>query len=162
VSPTGDSATILPWQGESGRLNALDQYNSKGKLTSAVFTSIDGEMSFDLSAARRGLRVPADEYELTSGTAEKGAEHVRIRRGSMRAITVKRGSEQVVSWGGPLRIEFDFFRTDAEKVTVNLPKFFGSAEEEYFDFYPGGKSPEILVRDKKSGKELWSGKFCES
>ena len=25
-----------------------------------------------------------------------------------------------------------------------------------------GKSPKIIATDKKTGKEIWSGKFCES
>jgi len=162
VNAQGDSATLQPYQGESGTINVVEKYNSKGKLTSAVFTSVDGEMSFDLAQAKNGLRVPINEYELSSATAQKSVESVRIRRGSMRGITVKNGDEQVVAWGGPLRIEFTHHRTDPENVTVNLPTFFGDAEEEYYDFFPGGKSPKILVTDKKTGKEVWSGKFCES
>jgi hypothetical protein len=162
ASEDGSSITLKPYQGESGILNAVEKYNSKGKLTSAVFSSRDREVSFELSQSKKGLRVPINEYELSSATAAKSVEHVRIRRGSMRGITVKGGDEQIIQWGGPLRIEFTHHRTDDESITVNLPTFYGDAEEEYYDFFPGGKSPSILVTDKKTGKEVWSGKFCES
>lgn len=162
VNETGTLATFSPYQGESGTLNAVAKYNSKGKLTSAVFTSVDGEMSFDLSEASSGLLVPINEYQLSSATAAKSVEHVAIRRGGMRGVTVKTGDEMLVEWGGPLRIEFTNYRSDEENITVNLPSFFGNAEEEYYDFFPGGKSPSILVTDKATGKEVWSGKFCES
>jgi hypothetical protein len=162
VNEQGNSATLSPFQGETGVINAVEKYNSKGKLTSAVFSSVDGDYSFELSSASKGLTVPINEYELSSATAAKSVEHVRIRRGGMRGITVKTGDERFVEWGGPLRIEFTHYRTDEETVTVNLPTFFGNAEEEYYDFFPGGKSPKILVTDKDTGKEVWSGKFCES
>ncbi len=162
ASEDGSSIIVTPYQGEAGILNAVEKYNTKGKLTSAVFSSRDREVSFELSQANKGMLVPINEYELTSATASESAGHVRIRRGSMRGITIKGGDEQIIQWGGPLRIEFTHHRTDDESITVNLPTFYGDAEEEYYDFYPGGKSPSILVTDKKTGKEVWSGKFCES
>ena len=162
ASENGTSMSITPYEGDAGTLNGLGQYESKGKLTSAVFSSKDGKVSFDLSDAKNGMLVPALEYRFMSGAAEKGSEKVRIRRGNMRSVTVKANAERSVQWGGPLRIEFDSFRNNDEQVTVNLPSFFGNAEEEYYDFYPGGKSPSILVSDKATGKEVWSGKFCES
>lgn len=163
ATKNGTSMSITPYEGDSGTLDGLAGYESKGKLVQAVFSSKDGKVSYDLSSAKGGgLLVPAMEYRLMSGAAEKGAEKVRIRRGNMRPVTVKANAERTVEWGGPLRIEFDSFRNNDEQVTVNLPSFFGKSEEEYYDFFPGGKSPNILVSDKASGKEVWSGKFCES
>jgi len=162
AAENGASMSITPYEGDSGTLNSLSGYESKGKLTQAVFSSRDGKVSFDLAGAKSGMLVPALEYRFMSGSAEKGSEKVRIRRGNMRPVTVKANVERTVEWGGPLRIEFDSFRSSDEEVTVNLPSFFGNAEEEYYDFYPSGKSPRILVSDKASGKEVWSGKFCES
>ena len=162
ASADGTSMSITPYEGDAGTLNALGGYVSKGKLSSAVFSSRDGKVSFDLAGAKDGILVPAMEYHLMSGFAEKGVEKVKIRRGKMRPITVKVNESKTVEWGGPLHMEFDYFRNDPEQVTVNLPSFFGNAEEEYYDFYPGGKSPSILVTDKETGKEVWSGKFCES
>lgn len=162
ASADGSTMSITPYEGDAGTLNALGGYVSKGKLSSAVFSSKDGKVSFDLAGAKDGILVPAMEYNLMSGFAEKGVEKVKIRRGKMRPISVKVNEVKTVEWGGPLHMEFDYFRNDPEQVTVNLPSFFGNAEEEYYDFFPGGKSPSILVTDKATGKEIWSGKFCES
>ena len=162
VSNHGDTVSITPYEGEQGLLNVVEGYNSKGKLINAVFTSIDGKHSFELSNSKNGLNVPVGEYELTRAIVKKGIENVTVRQGSMKTISIISGKENVLAWGGPLRIDFETNRTDPETITVQLPKFYGSAEEEYFDFFPGGKSPKIIATDKKTGKEIWSGKFCES
>lgn len=128
----GTSVTVQPYLGEAGSLNVVSGYVSKGKLTSAVFSSPDGDLSFDLSGAGKGMLLPAGEYVLSSATAAKKVESVRMRSGDMRPVFLKEGDRQELAWGGPIRI----------------------------DFLPGGKSPTILVKDK-NGKELWSGKFCE-
>ena len=162
VNESGSQLSITPYEGDAGTLNALAGYQSKGRLTQAVFSSEDGKVSFDLANAKNGMLVPAMKYKLVRGYAEKGSERVWIRRGFMRGVTVKPNQEKIVKWGGPLRMEFDYFRNSKEQVTVNLPTFYGNADEEYYDFYPGGKSPSIIVTDTETGKELWSGKFCES
>lgn len=162
ASENGADMAITPYEGDAGNLNGVAGYESKGKLTHAVFVSGDGKVSFDLAGAKNGMLVPAMDYHLVSGFVEKGSEKVKIRRGDMRSITVKNGVDRVVEWGGPLSMEFDHFRNSPEEVTVNLPSFYGKSKEEYYDFYPGGKSPSIIVTDKASGKEVWSGKFCES
>ncbi len=162
VNEAGNQMSLTPYEGDAGTLNALAGYRSKGKLLQAVFSSKDGKVSFDLANAKNGLLVPAMEYKFVRGFAEKGSERVWIRRGFMRGVTVKANQEKVVKWGGPLRMEFDYFRNSKEQVTVNLPTFYGNADEEYYDFFPGGKSPSIVVTDKETGKEIWSGKFCES
>lgn len=162
ASEDGTNMSITPYEGDAGTLNGVEAYESKGKLIQAVFSSTDGKVSFDLAGAKNGMLVPAMEYRLMAGYVEKGSEKVFIRRGKMRPVTVKASQERVVEWGGPLHMEFDYFRNNKEEVTVNLPTFFGKSEEEYYNFYPGGKSPSIIVTDKESGKEVWSGKFCES
>ncbi|MDP6962587.1 MAG: hypothetical protein QGF46_00305 [Planctomycetota bacterium] len=161
ASETGETISITPFEGESGFLNVVEAYNSKAKLTSAVFTSADSKYSFELSASSKGMQVPAGKYQLTRGSVNKGVEYATIRRGSMKAIEIEGGKTKELNWGGPLRIEFDTERTDAETITVRLPSFYGNADEEYFDFLPGGKSPTIVATDNKTGKEIWSGKFCE-
>ena len=37
--------------------------------------------------------------------------------------------------------------------------FYGTAGEEYHSFWPEAKSPKIIVTDKKTRKELTSGRF---
>ncbi|MDE0585101.1 MAG: hypothetical protein OSB63_00600 [Planctomycetota bacterium] len=162
ASGNGDVVSVTPYEGESGVFNVVDSYNSQGKLTSAVFTSTDSKFSFELSEAKKGMVVPAGEYELTRASVKKGTENVTVRQGSMKTISIESGKVNELAWGGPLRLDFKTNRTDAETITVQVPRFYGNAEEEYYNFMPGGKSPKIIATDKESGKEVWSGKFCES
>jgi hypothetical protein len=161
VSANGQSLTAAPYAGESGVLNINAAYETKGKLLSAVFSSRNGLMSFDLANAEDGLLVPTGEYLLDTAFVVKKKDWVRVRRGQMRGVTVLSGVPTQLAWGGPLEMRFGQVRNSDEEVTVEPPTFWGNAGEEYYDFFPTGRSPEIIVVDG-DGKELWNGKFCES
>ena len=161
ASADGQSMTATPYTGDSGVLNINANYETKGELLSAVFSSRDGMLSFDLAATQDGLLVPTGEYLLDTAFVAKKKDWVRVRRGQMRAVTVLSGVPTQLAWGGPLEMRFGQVRNSDTEVTVEPPTFWGNAGEEYYDFFPSGRSPEIIVVDG-NGKEVWSGKFCES
>ena len=164
ASENGDVVSVTPYEGESGVFSVVDGYNSQGKLTSAVFTSTDSKFSFELSEFKKGMRVPAGEYELTHASVKKGtSEGVTVTQGLMKAISIESEQNVKLAWGGPLRIDFETSRasseiikrpTNARPITaaiarsakcegttvVGTPKFYGSAEEEY-QFFPYQRRP---------------------
>ncbi|MAE27791.1 MAG: hypothetical protein QF724_09615 [Planctomycetota bacterium] len=158
ISPNGTQVTATPYEGETGMLNMTEEYTVNGNLVAAVVRS--GDYSFNVADYREGLAVPAATYSLESGYATRGkTETVRIRNGKMGPIEVKAGAEKSVGWGSPVRIEFDYEK-DGEYVTVQPDVvFYGAANEEYHTFTPNAKSPKIIIRDKRTGKEVISGRF---
>jgi hypothetical protein len=159
ASKNGDVVSVTPYEGESGVFNVVEGYVSKGKLTSAVFTSTDSKFSFELSEFKKGMKVPAGEYELTHASVKKGeSEGVTVTQGLMKAISIESEQNVKLAWGGPLRIDFETSRASSEIIkrptkarpitaaiarsakcegttVVGAPKFYGSAEEEY-QFFP--------------------------
>jgi hypothetical protein len=160
ASKNGDVVSVTPYEGESGVLNVVEGYVSKGKLTSAVFTSTDSKFSFELSEFKKGMKVPAGAYELTHASVKKGtSEGVTVTQGLMKAISIESEQNVKLAWGGPLRIDFETSRASSEiikrpagmppitaaiarsakcegtTVVGNSLKFYGSAEEEY-QFFP--------------------------
>ncbi|HJO27471.1 MAG: hypothetical protein CMK00_01010 [Planctomycetes bacterium] len=158
ISPNGAQVTATPFEGQTGTLNMTEDYSANGNLVAAIVRS--GSNSFNVADYREGLAVPVGTYTLESGFATRGkTETVRIRNGKMGPIEVKAGAEKNVDWGSPVRIEFDYEK-DGEYVTVQPNVvFYGAANEEYHTFTPNAKSPKIIVRDKRTGKEVISGRF---
>lgn len=161
VTPDGRSMSAQPYTGESGILDVVSGFETRGEMLSAVFSTRDRSFSFDLSEAKEGLLVPTGEYELTTAFIAKKKDWVRVRRGEMRGVTVLANQPVSLAWGGPLVMRFGESRTSDEEVMVEPPTFWGNGGEEYYDFFPTGRSPEIVVVNAE-GKEVWSGKFCES
>jgi hypothetical protein len=160
VTELGDEITARPYEGQAGILNLAEKFETDGKLTAAVVKSTDGQNSFELSRAAKGLAVPAGQYEIASGLVEKGKETVRIRKGNSRPITVAQGQTSVLPWGGPLVAKFEFDRA-GDKVTFAPEKlwFYGRSGEEYHTWVPDGKPPKFVIADAKSGKEIAEAKF---
>lgn len=160
VTEDGTEVAVAPFVGETGTLNAVGDFESKGKLTSAVFQ--DGDTSFCLANFRKGVEIPVGTYRFVSGRVEKGSASVSIRSGSMQKFAVLAGGETSVEWGADVSGEFSFQQKD-DKVTVQSNfKFFGSAGEEYYDFHPRGKGPKILIADAERGREIKEARFPES
>lgn len=161
VTADGRSLSATPYAGDSGLIDVVSQFETEGELLTAVFSTRDRAHSFELSQSAEGLRVPAGEYFLDTAFVAKKKDWVRVRRGGMRAVTVLADQPVRLAWGGPLTMRFGQTRNSDKEVTVEPPTFWGDAGEEYFDFFPSGRSPEIVVVDG-DGKEVWTGKFCES
>jgi len=158
VSETGESATIQPFEGATGVLDMASGFGTDGELLSVVMGSTDGKYSFELSAERKGLQVPASQYQLVYAYGRKGAETVKAREGRMKTVNVEANQTRVVQWGAPVQLEFDWSETGPGEIQVQIPSFYGSSGEEWYEFQPDAKSPKIFVKDAK-GKELWSGQF---
>ncbi len=160
VNEDGSQIESTPYVGETARIEVHDEWEGAGGLTAAIFNSKDKQVSFNAAAAKKGgLLVPAGEYRLASGYAEKGSESARIRGGRMPAVELAANTTETIKWGGPVTMEFNARQRD-DKVTVSADvKFFGNAGEEYHSFHPDTKSPKILIRDKSNRKLLLSGRF---
>jgi hypothetical protein len=154
----GRTADLEPYAGDYGTIDAKAQFQSFGKLVAAVVR--DGNVSFNLADVDSGpMKVPAGTYSLVSGFAARGTETVQIRPGRMPDIEVAPAGVVALSWGAPVAAEFDF-KVAGETITVQPDvKFYGTAGEEYHTFTPNAKSPKLVVLDKKSRKELASGRF---
>ena len=160
VTEDGMEVTVAPFDGETGTLNAVGDFESKGKLSSAVFQ--DGDISFCVAGFRKGVAVPVGTYSFVSGRVEKGSASASIRSGSMQSFAVFAGGETNVEWGADVTGEFSFQQKD-DKVTVQSNfKFFGSAGEEYYNFQPRGKGPKIIIADAERGREIKEARFPES
>ncbi len=160
VSATGRSMTFRPYQGKSGILDLRSKFATKGKLVAAVVMSDDGEFSFEVAQAKKGLVVPTGAYEIVAGLVTKGKEHVSIRKGKSRVFRVLEGQASAVAWGGPLKAEFEYDRKGKD-VTFSPQKlwFFGKAGEEYYDWVPDGKPPKFIIADGVTAKKIGEAKF---
>jgi hypothetical protein len=157
----GSSVTAKEWEGESGLLNLRKSWKSEGTdLQSVVVSSSNGDMSFELSDAKSGLKLPVGEYNLVYGFAKKGAETVKMKAGpDMKPIKVEKDADNTFAWGGPLEMDFTFsIDKDVITVPVNI-RYFGKAGEEYYEFKPDGKPPLIVVTDAETGTVVREGRF---
>lgn len=160
IAPDGTSARTAPYDGPTGVLSVEQDYESRGKLTAAVFRS--GDLSFQVAGHKKGMTVPAGRYDFVSGRVERGAASASIRRGRMRSVEVEDGGTSTVEWGEKVEGEFDFNQNGTQvSVQANFA-FFGVGGEEYYDFQPRGKGPKIVIKDQKRGRDLKEGRFPES
>ena len=155
VDEAGATASITPYQGETGTVDMGSQFDSRGKLIAAIIKN--GDLSFNVTGT---TRVPVGQYSFEYGYVEKGLETAEMAGGEMVPIAVRAGEKNTIEWGGPLVADFDY-SVGAGVVTVNANlRFFGAAGEEYTRFQPDAKSPKILIMDKETGKLLDSGRFA--
>jgi hypothetical protein len=153
VSADGRQLTYRPYDGPTGTLRV--KQNTPGKLVSAIVRSKDGRLCFDLAKGRNGLRVPTGSYELHSGKIGLASSAVRVRRGQLAAVQVDADQDVVMTWGGPVRAEFEYTRPGNEIVFSPASIwFYGTSGEEYFGWYPRGKSPEFIVANAGDGAQL--------
>lgn len=159
VSEDGSEASVTPYEGESGTVNALSDYSARGKLVNAVITDSTGKISFNLADSKE-LRVPVGEYTIAAGLVTKGSYSARIRQGKMRPVKVEADKVVKLKWGAKVTAEFTHSVAGKDvKIEPNAVHYFGAAGEEYYDFVPGAKSPKFLVYDKATHKQLGKGIF---
>jgi len=159
----GASITVTPYEGDIWTLNLRKNFKAVGKLVSAIVSGDDGNYSFNLASAKKGMKVPAGSYVIVGGLLKKGSATVRMRTGKMKPIDVQKDQEFILPWGSKLKAEFSYAR-QGEKITIEPSSlhYFGRAGVEFYDFKPNTQSPEFLVKDKRTGREFDSGKFCST
>jgi hypothetical protein len=158
VSEDGSEIAYAPYAGEAGTLDLREGFKGHGKLEAAIVTN--GEISFDLADAKRGLTVPAGAYTLAWGLVSKGSERAQIRTGKMQPVHVAPEKEVVLEWGGPLTAEFTYTKKgDTLTISPTDLFFYGSAGEEYFAWVPDGQPPKFIVKDAKTGREISTARF---
>ncbi len=153
VSPNGTQVQAEAYEGPSGTLDLVSKFATKGKLLSVVVKSTDGKNSFNFS--RRALKVPVGEYELHSGHLGLGRSIVRFTRGKMKTVKVEADKTHAIALGEPVKIDFKYVR-QARRVIMapSLVKYIGRGGEEYKIWKPFGSSPQFLVNDLESGKQI--------
>jgi hypothetical protein len=159
VTADGRTAKVSPYTGETGKLDARDDWAGTGKIHAAIVSNEQGDVSFNLADSTGGMIVPVGNYRLSGGYISNGKETVRVRSGRMAAVAVKKGEQTELAWGSPVTVEFQH-TIAGDKLTVpyNL-KFFGKSGEEYYEFLPDATSPIIKVIDGKTGKTVSQGRF---
>lgn len=159
VSEDGSEVSVTPFDGESGTVNGLSGYKSKGRLTNAVISDSSGEISFNLTDSK-DLRVPVGDYTIVAGLITKGNNTARIRQGKMRPVRVEADKPTKLAWGARVTAEFTHAVDGRDvKIEPSAVHYYGAAGEEYYDFVPGAKSPKFLVYDKTTHKQLGKGIF---
>ena len=163
LTADGRSMTIKPFQGETGVLNVRKGFKANGKLVSAVVMDDTGDYSFNLANAKNGMKLPAGEYSIAAGRLKRGGASVRMRAGRMAPLKVRANQPVTFTWGAPIRAEFSYNRSGT-KITIEPSslKFYDRSGVEYFGWMPVGQSPKFIVKDRKTGKEISSGRFCST
>jgi hypothetical protein len=159
----GRSVTVTPFEGDCGTLNLRKQFKAGGKLVAAIVSGEDGEYSFNLASAKRGMKVPVGKYVVVGGLIKKGSATVRLRAGKMKSIEIQKDQTFVLPWGAALKAEFTYAR-QGTKITIQPSSlhYYGRAGVEFYDFKPNAQSPKFFVKDKRTGREFDSGKFCST
>lgn len=160
VSADGSSVKVTPYEGATGTLNVRDGFRAHGQLVAAVVSNESGNYSFELASAKRGMKVPVGKYVITSGYAKRGGSSVLMRTGRMQPIEVTADQDANLEWGAELKAEFTYSR-NGEKVSIepHSLKYYGKSGVEFYQWNPDAKSPKFVVKDKKTGKEIASGRF---
>ncbi|MFQ5654248.1 MAG: hypothetical protein ACE5GW_05915 [Planctomycetota bacterium] len=161
ISVARDGSTIraTSHRGESGTLT-LGPCKTKGKVLAAIIRSEDGRCSFNVARTSRGLRVPVGSYLLHGGEIGLGENRVKFRAGRSKAITVGAGEKKEVRWGGPVSAEFAYKREGDElHLSPKQVWYFGQAGEEYYHWFPIGKSPKFTIANLMTGREIAQAYF---
>jgi len=159
VSANGTEVTYKPFSGKAGILNLRAKFKAKAKLEAAVVVSENGDYSFNLASAKKGLLIPEGKYRIESGKISMGSETALIKAGTSKVIGVSADEASVFAWGGPIRATFDYARSGKD-VTFSPQSlwFHGKAGEEYYNWIPDGSPPKFVIKDKK-GREITTAKF---
>ena len=159
VSSDGTHVDYRPYEGPTGTLK-LGPCETKAKVLSAVVRSTDGRFCFDMAADQEGLVVPAGTYQLLRGAIGLGENRVDMVTGRSKSFAVTSGGTKELSWGGPVAAEFAYQRSGGElNLSPDQVWYYGKAGETYTGWNPLGKSPQFVVRNKKTGREIAQAYF---
>lgn len=154
----GERLSYSPYKGEVGTLAV--SVATKAKVLGAVIRSEDGKYSFELSRMASPIRLPVANYELYSGTIGLGANRVKVKEGTYPAINVQEGVHSDINWGGPVRADFTYLRAGKElQLSPKTIRYYGKSGEEYYSWYPDGKSPRIVIDNGKTGRQIAEAYF---
>jgi hypothetical protein len=138
VNALGTQAKTKPYAGASGTLSLRRGLKLLGDLHSAVVSDESKTLSFEVSSAADGIRVPA---------------------GKMKPLVVSDGGTTTMQWGAPLMAEFNYTR-DGEEITVQPQvMFLGRGGEQWHTLLPDAKSPKLMFFDKDSDKLIATKRF---
>ena len=157
IDADGQKLGYRPYAGPASVLELATV--TKGKIIAAVVKSTDGKYSYGFTNGTAKMTVPAGDYALHSGTISFGGNTVKMKTGRALPVTATADGKGQISWGGPLRAEFQYSRTGSELTfDPNAIRFFGKSGEEYYAWAPLGKSPKISLHTK-SGREIAEAYF---
>jgi hypothetical protein len=181
--------SLKQYEGATGKVDLVSKYKCNIQLEMAIITSGNGDF-FDV-AKNKSFFVPCGTYSLYMGYLTEGkVMHMAIKGDKMERIEVKKAEGNnndatVVSWGGPLKFDFNVNigkKTEPvskdKKATgkpqeknktvaeLTIPyhgiKVVGSANEEYLNFSTK-LMPEVEVKDTKGEDALVGARnFCPS
>ncbi|MEZ6195387.1 MAG: hypothetical protein R3F20_06640 [Planctomycetota bacterium] len=159
VAPHGRSLLARPYRGKAGRI-ALD-WDTAARPLQAVFVNADRTVSVDLAdAGKEGLAVPAGEYVLAIGELGLASSRVQVHRGRLESFDVPAGGTTKLPLGGPLTAEFGLQRGGGQiQFSPYDISYFGRNGERYIGWQPDGKSPRIVIRVAKTGREIAEAYF---
>jgi hypothetical protein len=165
VLSDGTRAALKPYQGPTGRIDALSKFFAPGRLTCAIFYSEEGNYFNCVQVdEHRSTLVPSATYLLHYGEVKQGKQAARIEQGRMEPIRVSTGETEIVKWGAPIRLEFNYRREGGRvRVSYNSIQALGTANEQYTHFQRRGLDPKIYIRrggpNAARGKPLKTGRF---
>ena len=156
-----DQSSSLSYSAYTGDVGTLSvSVDTDAKVLGAVIRSDDGRYSFELSRMQTPVRIPAGNYSLYSGTIGLGENRVKVKEGGSPTIKIKPGAESQINWGGPVRADFTYRRSGEElQLSPKTIRYYGKSGEEYYDWYPDGKSPRITIDDGKTGRQIAEAYF---
>jgi hypothetical protein len=160
VAANGRKFWLKPYEGETGKLDALSGHKSLGKLTSAVFQN--GQTWIDATSGKeKSVLVPTGSWELLGGAVMSATQSALMGKGTMAPVPVAKDEVARVDWGMSLKIDFDF---DVNGGTVNIlvtsVHVYGKMGEEYHTFTPPAFTPVVTVVNVKTNKQAQKGKMA--
>jgi hypothetical protein len=151
----GAQMELAAYQGETGSLSVAEGFHGKGKILSAVLSSLDNKHCFDLAGLEGPVQVPVGQYRIRSGKIGLGELAVMVAPGDAARLDVVAGGKQKLEWGGPVRAEFKFERGNGLiGFSPDQVWYFGSGGEEYLQWRPVGKSPVFTIVDRITKSEV--------
>jgi hypothetical protein len=159
MAPHGRSLLLQPFAGDTGSLSIA--WPNRGKVLRAVVNSVDGRHSFELSAKlASAIKLPEGEYYLHSALIGLSDRRVSVDQGKAETVEVDAREPTVMELGGPLVAEYGFARRgrDYQFDPYDIA-YFGRGGERYYAWTPDGKSPRIVVRARKTGREIAQSYF---
>lgn len=155
VAKDGTALDYTPFSGKTGTLDLMSAHESKTKVITVLVKSDDGKTCFDLARAPAGLTVPAGTYTLVGGRLGLGEARAAFVTGRAKPMAVTADAVTKVTWGGPLRAEYQYGVKASEIIFhPNLMWFYGKAGEQYVGWKPFGKSPVFTLTDKGTREEI--------
>lgn len=158
LNATGTKLLLKPFEGETGKLDAVKSYATTAKLVWAVFKGKDSWFDCAVQGKDTEVVVPVDTYQLAMGRVYARPQGARIRSGSMKSVEVKKGEVAVVEWGAPVRINFSYaFEGRILKIEPGQIEAVGNGGETYWRFEPEDMTPQVMIRNKDTKKVVHKG-----